>query len=88
MLTNLVKIIFTLPAFTCTTAKSFSGLKRLKSYLQSGMKQQRLNSVAIINVHMKETKALSIDILIDNFVCQICSGKALFTQPSYDLTSW
>ena len=43
-LTNLVKIMLTLPASTCTAQRSFSCLKRLKTYLRSGMKQQRLNS--------------------------------------------
>ena len=34
-LTNLVKIMLTLPASTCTAARSFSDLRRLKTYLQS-----------------------------------------------------
>ena len=33
-LTNLVKITLTLPAFTYTADRSFSGLRRLKSYLR------------------------------------------------------
>ena len=75
VLTNLVKITLTLPASTCAAERSFSSLRRLKTYLRSGMKQQRLNSVAIMNVHMKKTKALSIATLINDFVCQICSKK-------------
>ena len=75
VLTNLVKIMLTLPASTCTAETSFSGLRRLKSYLRSGMKHQRFNSVVIMNVHMKETKVLSIATLMDNFVCRICSKK-------------
>ena len=75
VLTNLVKIMLTLPASTCAAERSFSGLRRLRSYLRSGMKQQRFNSEAIMNVHMKETKALSITRLIDDFVCRICSKK-------------
>ena len=74
VLTNLVKIMLTLPASTCPAKRSFSGLRRLKSYLRSGMKQQRFNSVAIMNVHMKEIKALSIAAL-DDFFCRICSKK-------------
>ena len=67
--------MLTLPASTCTAERSFSGLRRLKMYFRSEMKQQQLNSVAIINVHMKETKALSIATLINDFVCRICSKK-------------
>ena len=88
VLTNLVKIMLTLPASTCAAERSFSGLRHLKSCLRSGMKQQRFNSVAIMNVHIKETTALSIATLIDDFVCRICSKKTPFNQPSCDLTSW
>ena len=58
VLTNLVKIMLTLPASTCTAERSFSGLRRLNSYLRLRMKQQPFNSVAIMNVYMKETKDL------------------------------
>ena len=78
-LTNLVKIMLKLPASTCTAERSFSGLRSLKSYLRSGMKQQRFNSLAIMNVHMKETKALSIATLVDDFVCQICSKNTFYS---------
>ena len=39
------------------------------------MKQQRFNSVAIMNIHVQKTIALSIATLTDDFVCQICSKK-------------
>ena len=74
-LTNLVKIMLTLPASTCAAERPFSGLRRLKTYLRSTMKQQRFNSVAIMNVHMKETIALSMATVIDDFVCRICLKK-------------
>ena len=75
VLTYLIKIMLTLPASTCTAERSFFGLRRLKSFLRSGIKQQRFNSVAIMDVHMKETTALSMTALIDDFVCRICSEK-------------
>ena len=70
--------MLTLPASTYTAKRSFSRLRRLKTYLRSGMKQQRLNFVAIINAHKKETKALSIATLIDDFVCQTSVRKYTF----------
>ena len=77
-LTNLVKIMLTLPASTCTVERSFSGLRRLKTCLRSEMKQQRLNSVAIMNVHKKETKALSTATLIVDHVCPASFRKTLY----------
>ena len=67
--------MLTMPAFKCTAERSFSGFRRLKTYLRTNMKQQLLNSAAIMNVYMKETKALSIAILIDDFVLNLCSKK-------------
>ena len=61
--------MLTLSASTCNAERSITGLRRLKTYLRSGMKQHRINSVAFMNVHKKETKALSIATLIDDFVC-------------------
>ena len=55
-LTNLVKIKLMLPASTCTAERSFSSLRRLKTYLRSGMKQQRPTSVAIMNAHKKKIR--------------------------------
>ena len=48
------------------------------------MKQQRLNSVVVTNVHMKETKALSIATLIDDFVFQTSVRKNSF----YSTEQW
>ena len=56
-LANLVKIMHMLPTSTCTAERSFSGLRRLKSDLRSEIKQQRLDSVAINNVHQKKLKS-------------------------------
>ena len=78
VLTSPVNML-TLSASTCTAERSFSGVRRLKSYLRSGMNQQWFNSVAIMNVNMKETEALSIATLIDDFVCRICSKNTFYS---------
>ena len=40
----------TIPATSCSAERSFSALRRLKTYLRSTMGQKRLNSIALINV--------------------------------------
>nr|CAH7756469.1 unnamed protein product [Callosobruchus chinensis] len=40
---KLLKIIMTIPVSTCTAERSFSALRRIKTYLRSTMTQQRLN---------------------------------------------
>jgi hypothetical protein len=43
-------ILATIPATSCSAERSFSALRRLKTYLQSTMGQERLNSIALMNV--------------------------------------
>ena len=44
-------ILVTMPVSTSTTERSFSALRRLKTYLRSTMIQDRLSSLALIHVH-------------------------------------
>ncbi|XP_028412053.1 zinc finger MYM-type protein 1-like [Dendronephthya gigantea] len=43
-------ILATIPATSCSAERSFSALRRLKTYLRSTMGQKRLNSIALINI--------------------------------------
>lgn len=48
---KLLKILITLPVSTCTSERSFSTLRRLKTYLRNSTGQQRLNGLAMLNIH-------------------------------------
>ncbi|XP_078493239.1 52 kDa repressor of the inhibitor of the protein kinase-like [Ciona intestinalis] len=48
---KLLKIFWTLPITTATVERSFSNLRRLKSYLRSTVVQDRLSGLALINIH-------------------------------------
>lgn len=48
---KLIQILATLPVTTCTTERSFSSLRRLKTYLRNTMGLNRLNSLALLNIH-------------------------------------
>ena len=47
----LTKLILVMPAINSTSERSFSAMCRVKSYLQSTMNQERLNSLMILHVH-------------------------------------
>ena len=49
-LLNVLKILATMPVTSCEAERSFS-LKRLKTYLRSMMGEDRLNSLAVLNIH-------------------------------------
>jgi len=48
---KLIKILVTLPVSTCTAERSFPALRRLKTFLRSTMGQNRLNGLALLNIH-------------------------------------
>ena len=50
-LLKVLKILFTMPVTSCEAERSFSTLKRLKTYLRSTMGEDRLNSLAVLNIH-------------------------------------
>ena len=50
-LRKLLTIFATLPATTASSERSFSTMRRLKTYLRSPMGEQRLTSLALLSVH-------------------------------------
>ena len=50
-LSILLQVPVALPVTTATADRSFSTLKRLKTYLLSSMRDERLTSLALIHVH-------------------------------------
>nr|CAI5860743.1 unnamed protein product [Callosobruchus analis] len=48
-----LKILIALPCTTCTVDRSFSSLRRLKTWLRSTMSENRLNGLAMMSVHRK-----------------------------------
>ena len=44
-------LLQTLPVTTTSSERSFSTLKRLKTYLRDTIEENRLNSLALLNIH-------------------------------------
>ena len=61
----LLKILATLPVTTCTSERSFSALKHLKSYLRSTMMEKILNRLVALYIH--KGIALNKEAVIDEF---------------------
>jgi hypothetical protein len=56
-----IRILMTIPVTTAAPERSFSSLRRLKTYLRSTMSNQRLNNVALLHCHKE--RADHIDLL-------------------------
>ena len=46
-----ILIVLTLPATTCSIERSFSTLRRVKTWLRSTMSDERLSALCMINIH-------------------------------------
>jgi len=65
---ELLRLLLVRPVGAVECERSFSSLRRLKTWLRSTMKASRLNAVAILNVHQKKVDEISIDELVSDFV--------------------
>ena len=73
-----LNIFVTIPTTSATPERSFSGLRRLKTYLRSTMRQQRLNSVAILHFHKDMAKDLDMDEALNEFISRNSQRKKTF----------
>ena len=53
---TLLKLLMVSPASSCDAERSFSALRRLNTWLRNSMKQRRLNSIMICNIHKENLK--------------------------------
>ena len=58
---QLVKISYTIPVTSSTAERSFSALRRLKTFLRITMTQSRLNHAMTLHVHMERTNEIALD---------------------------
>ena len=65
---KLMQIILVMPATNASSERSFSALRRVKSYLRSTMLQERLNYLMLLHVHKDRTDKLCLKTAINEFV--------------------
>lgn len=64
----LVRLLLTVPASSAEAERSFSGLRRLKTWLRSTMTQSRLNSVAVCHIHKDKLDNLNRRLIAQQFI--------------------
>ena len=57
---RLLQLILVMPATNASSERSFSALRRIKTYLRTTMKQERLNYLMLLHVHKARTDELCI----------------------------
>jgi hypothetical protein len=66
------------PASSATAERSFSSLRRLKTWLRNFMSQTRLNSCAICSAHKDLLDETDVMKLAAEFINRVDSRRALF----------
>ena len=57
---RLLHIALTIPVTSATAERTFSALRRLKTFLRSSMTQPRLNHVMLLHIHKEKIDLTSI----------------------------
>jgi len=75
---KLVRIMLVCPCSSAEAERSFSSLRRLKTWLRSTMTQARLNSVAVCHSHQELLDAVDIVKVMREFVSFSDSRSVVF----------
>ena len=77
---KLLQLMYVLPVTTASAERSFSSLRRLKTYFRTTTSTQRLNHLMHLSVHRYCTESLNVQKIASEFVsrnqkCQIVFGN-------------
>ena len=64
----LLKLLLVMPATNAISERSFSALRRVKSYLRSTMNQDRLTHLMVLHIHKELTDKLDLISIANDFV--------------------
>ena len=75
---TLVRILLVIPATNATSERTFSALRRIKTYLRSTMTQARLNHLITLHVHKDRTDSLNLTEIANEFTSRNEKRKCVF----------
>ncbi|KAL5515852.1 hypothetical protein EMCRGX_G001086 [Ephydatia muelleri] len=75
---KLAKLIIVMPATNAVSERTFSALRRLKTWLRSTLHQSRLNWCMLLHVHKDESDKLDLAIIGNEFASRNSSRQELF----------
>ena len=74
---DLLKILWTIPVNVCECERSFSSLRRLKTYIRNTTGQERLSSLSLINIE-RSFIDIALDTIANDFVLKNNERKNIF----------
>ena len=79
VLVKLLQIALTIVVSTAECERSFSTLKRTKTYLRSTMSERRLVDLAVLSKEKELSQNLSLDEVVDSFAAQDKNRKIMLS---------
>ena len=76
----LIRLFLITPVTTCIAERSFSVIRRLKTYLRSTVGQMRLNDLAILHCYKERTYEIVVDNVYTEFI-----GRNELRQKTFEL---
>ena len=76
--THTIELCLSLPVSAASSERSFSALKRLKTWLRSTMTQKRLTHTSLMHVHQEILDSLDVARLMSTFVSKTAERRAVF----------
>ena len=73
---KLLQILWTIPVHVCGCERSFSSLRRIKTYIRNTIGQERLTCLALINI--EKDYQIDIDAVVADFVSKKDERKRIF----------
>ena len=77
---RLFQLLLILPASNSTSERSFSALRRIKTFLRSTMTQGRLNHLMILHYHQDRTDQLDLKAICNEFVEKNDTRRSTFSK--------
>ena len=75
---TLLQIVHTIPVTSATAERTFSVLRRLKTFLRSSMLQSRLNNCMILHVHKDKTDQIDLISVAKEFITKCERRRSFF----------
>ena len=75
---RLTKLLLVVPATSATAERSFSALRRLKTYIRSTIGQPRLNQMLVLHCHQERTDGIELKAVAQEFIAASAKRAPFF----------
>jgi len=75
---RLTKLLLVVPATSATAERSFSALRRLKTYIRSTIGQPRLNHMLVLHCHQERTDGIELKAVAQEFIAASAKRAPFF----------